>query len=70
MIDTSQKLSIDLEIIIPSDSILIKRTELQNLKDKSLTGVYWSMKDLELHIGKSNIGSKNTSYIFQGLKNT
>lgn len=52
MIGTTQKLNIDLEIMIPSDSVLIKRTDLQNLIESSLTGVYWSMKDLERHIGK------------------
>lgn len=49
---TSQKLNVNLEIIIPNDSILIKRVELKSLKEKSLTGVYWNMKDLESRIGK------------------
>lgn len=52
MLVTSQKLNVDLEIIIPNDSVLIKKSELQNLKDESLFGIYWSMKDLELHIRK------------------
>lgn len=43
----NQKLEVNLCIPIPSDSIIISRVELEQLKRNELTGVYWSMKDLE-----------------------
>ncbi|WP_164669985.1 DUF771 domain-containing protein [Virgibacillus doumboii] len=49
-----QKLSVNLTIPIPSDSVLISKIELQELKKKELTGVYWSMKDLEEKINRKN----------------
>ncbi|WP_419893494.1 DUF771 domain-containing protein [Oceanobacillus kimchii] len=48
----SQKLNVSLEIPLPPDSILIKRIELENMRKQSLVGVYWNMKDLEVHISK------------------
>lgn len=42
-----QQLNISLTIPIPEDSILINKVELEVLKQQSLAGVYWSMKDLE-----------------------
>lgn len=47
-----QQLEVSLTIPIPNDSILVKRVELEELQNKSLQGVYWSMKDLELRTGK------------------
>lgn len=52
MVDSLQKLHLDIEIPVPKDSILIKRVELLELKKQSLTGVYWTMKDLENRINK------------------
>lgn len=49
-----QELSVTLTIPIPSDSILIKKVELEELKQAQLVGVYWSMKDLEQRINKKN----------------
>ena len=51
-LNTIQKLKLDLEVEIPKDSILIKRIELEELKRLSLTGIYWTMKDLENRINK------------------
>lgn len=51
-VEAIQKLNLDIEIDIPSDSILIKKVEFQKLKDQELTGVYWTMKDLEKRINK------------------
>lgn len=47
-----QKLNVNLSIPIPIDSILINKVELEELKKKELTGVYWNMKDLEQRTGK------------------
>ncbi|WP_047981532.1 DUF771 domain-containing protein [Ornithinibacillus contaminans] len=49
---SSQRLSVNLEIAIPTDSVIVKRVELEELKKKELTGVYWTMKDLEKRINK------------------
>lgn len=48
-----QQLNVNLSIPIPSDSILISKVELEELKKESLAGVYWSMKDLEKRMNKS-----------------
>ncbi|ALM27817.1 hypothetical protein AMR71_03555 [Bacillus altitudinis] len=42
-----QVLDVNLSIPIPADKILISKVELQNLREQSLSGVYWNMKDLE-----------------------
>ena len=47
-----QQLNVSLTIPIPKDSILIKKVEYEQLKENELTGVYWTMKDLEKRIGK------------------
>ncbi len=47
-----QQLSVTLTIPIPSDSIIISKVELEELKTAKLTGVYWSMKDLENRINR------------------
>lgn len=47
-----QQLNVTLLIPIPEDMILIKKVEYEELKAQSLPGQYWTMKDLEKHIGK------------------
>lgn len=47
-----QQLEVNLTIPIPEDRVLVSKVELQNLKEQSLAGVYWSMKDLEKRVGK------------------
>lgn len=42
-----QQLTVSLSIPIPEESVLISKVELQELKQQSLSGVYWTMKDLE-----------------------
>lgn len=42
-----QQLSVNLTIPVPSDSVLISKIELQELKQQHLTGTCWSMADLE-----------------------
>lgn len=49
-----QQLSVTLTIPVPADSVLISKVELEELKQAQLTGVYWSMKDLEKRINRKN----------------
>lgn len=49
-----QQLEVSLSIPIPDDSVLIKKVELEELKKESLSGVYWTMKDLEDRTGKKH----------------
>ena len=49
-----QQLSVNLTIPIPSDSVLITKIELQELKQQKLVGVYWSMKDLEARVNRKH----------------
>ncbi|MBU5212463.1 DUF771 domain-containing protein [Heyndrickxia oleronia] len=42
-----QQFQVSISIPIPEDSILIKKVEFEELKNQSLTGVYWNMRDLE-----------------------
>ncbi|WP_138419728.1 DUF771 domain-containing protein [Aquibacillus sediminis] len=47
-----QQLNVNLNIPIPPDTVIISKVELEELKQAQLTGVYWSMKDLELQINR------------------
>lgn len=49
-----QQLSVNLTIPIPSDTVLISKVELKELKQQQLYGVYWSMKDLETRINRKH----------------
>lgn len=49
-----QQLSVNLTIPIPEGQVLINKVELEELKSSSLAGVYWTMKDLQLRINKSD----------------
>lgn len=49
---SSQKLNVQLEILLPQDSVVINKVVLEELQKQSLTGVYWTMKDLEKRINK------------------
>lgn len=42
-----QQLNVQLAIAIPADQVLISKVELEELQSQSLTGVFWTMKDLE-----------------------
>lgn len=48
----NQSLNVELTIPIPADKVLISKVELEELKEQSLSGVYWTMKDLESRVGK------------------
>ncbi|MGO4889927.1 DUF771 domain-containing protein [Anaerobacillus sp. MEB173] len=49
-----QQLSVNLNIPIPSDSIIISKVELEEFKKLELTGVYWSMKDVEKKVNRKS----------------
>lgn len=50
----TQKLEVNLTIQIPSELVLISKVELQRLQQNELKGVYWTMKDIEKRINRSN----------------
>lgn len=50
----TQTLNVKMSIPIPEDSILIKKVEFEELKRESLSGTYWTMKDLSGRINKSD----------------
>ncbi len=47
-----QQLTVNLTIPIPADSVMISKVTLEELKRNELTGVYWTMRDIELRINK------------------
>ncbi len=49
-----QRLNVEMSIQIPKDYVLINKIELEELKQQSLSGVYWNMKDLQKRINKSD----------------
>lgn len=49
-----QQLEVNLTIPIPKDSVLISKIEFIELKKQELSGVYWSMKDLEARINRKH----------------
>lgn len=49
-----QQLSVQLTIPVPENYVLVSKVELEELKRNELTGVYWSMKDLEKRINKKS----------------
>lgn len=54
-----QKLSIQLTISIPDEYVVVSRVELDKLSENELTGVYWTMQDLEERVGKKTDGIKD-----------
>lgn len=49
-----QQLAVNLTIPIPDDSVLIKKVELEELRRQELSGVWWTMKDLEKRINRKS----------------
>lgn len=47
-----QQLKVNLTIPLPDDHVLVTKVELEELKKIQLTGVYWTMKDLEGRVGR------------------
>lgn len=53
-----QQLEVNLTIPIPADQVMISKVELENFRRQELTGVYWSMKDLEKRTNKGQLWLK------------
>lgn len=49
-----QLLSVNLNIPVPADSVLISKIQLEELKKSQLQGVYWTMKDIQSHTNKKS----------------
>lgn len=49
-----QQLRVNLSIPIPEGYVLVTKVELEELQGEKLSGVYWSMKDLEQRVGKKH----------------
>src|SRR5690554_2935853 len=47
----TQQIKAEVVINIPSDYVLIKKSEFEELQQEKISGVYWSMKDLEERTG-------------------
>lgn len=50
----TQQIKAEVIINIPSDYVLIKKSELEVLEQERLSGVYWTMEDLEKRINKKH----------------
>lgn len=51
---SNQKLNVQLEILLPQDSVVINKVVLEELQKQSIAGVYWTMKDLEKRINRKS----------------
>lgn len=49
-----QRLRVSLNIIIPDDLIVISKVELNEYKKNELTGIYWTMQELERRVGRKS----------------
>ncbi len=49
-----QQLSVNVTVPIPDNMVLVNKVEYIELKQKELSGMYWTMKDLEKRINKSD----------------
>lgn len=50
----TQQLNVELSIPIPNDKVLISKVEFEELRNESLSGKFWNMKDLSERINKSD----------------
>lgn len=50
-----QQLEVSLSIPIPAESVLISRVQLEEFKRQELTGMYWSMKDMEKRTSRGQV---------------
>lgn len=48
------KLNVNLTIPIPTDLVIIQKIEYDELFNSSLSGRFWSMKDLEVRLNKKH----------------
>lgn len=64
------KIKCKLTIEIPEEYVLIKKVELEELKEQLLAGVYWNMKDLEKRVSKKQDWIKENILYQPRFKNT
>nr|WP_066159929.1 DUF771 domain-containing protein [Halalkalibacter krulwichiae] len=53
-VKTVQELSVSLNIPVPPDTVIISKTELEELQKLKLFGVYWAMNDLEKKVNRKS----------------
>lgn len=59
-----QRIKTEVVINIPSDYVLVKKTEFEHLQEQQLIGRYWTMKDLEERTGMKQLWLKeNVLYV-------
>lgn len=49
-----QNLNVEIKVPIPQHMVLITKVELEELHQEKLSGVYWTMQDLEKRINKKH----------------
>lgn len=52
--DLMQQLQVNLSIPVPEGYVLVTKVKLEELHQEKLSGVYWTMKDLEDRINKKH----------------
>jgi hypothetical protein len=52
-----QTISVNLDIPIPADSVIISKVQLEELKKAQLRGTYWYIKYLEKKVYKENVSN-------------
>lgn len=58
--------TLDVKIAIPEDYVLVKRIDFERQIKNDLTGIQWSMADLESATGrKSNWLKENVLYVYR-----
>ncbi|MET4560796.1 phage pi2 protein 07 [Lysinibacillus parviboronicapiens] len=63
-----QQLQVNLTVPVPDDYVLINRIEYEELQTHFLSGVYWTMVDLENRIGKKQVWIKENILYLQKFK--
>lgn len=49
-----QQIKTEVIINIPPNYVIVKKSELEELQQETLSGVYWSMEDLEKRVNKKH----------------
>ncbi len=49
-----QQLQVNLTVQIPENYVLVSKVEYEELQYEKLSGIYWTMKDIELRINKKH----------------
>jgi len=49
-----QHIQVNLTVQVPENYVLINKVEFEELQQEKLSGIYWTMKDLEQRINKKH----------------